>query len=466
MSEGSDGGTAVESDKEEELSMPKNETPDALFDIDHVTKRIVEFSNSPEFRELDAFYRRKSNFEILGIQRNETRHSRFLAWLLDPSGSHGLGTFGLKKFLEVCVISQLESKQRPPPGVLAELLDGLIVERAFIEKVLVRTELPLDKRARIDIHVACLVSAPGKPPQRLVIVIENKVASAEHDSQTVRYAEWLREHRADYDHSLLIYLTPVPTLELNEYEEPDCECKDFLHINYQYLVDYLIEPALTLVQPGIVHDFIFDYLRALSVPSFNVDNEDNNKGDLVMAISEHERNLLTAFYEKHQVLINAAVYAISIDPNQPEERRKAAGTYVREASTKDFSPYIVMLDGNIVVKNARKTAIGREVARVLIEEARITKDEFEKLKEDKSSSFPLMKQESEITEMERKYHRYHVGLEAPLTFQGAKYYASGNWGETNIPKFQKFLAQHFPRVQLRKQDAQPEGAEDAQPAST
>ena len=75
--------------------------PKTLADLGDVTKAIVAFSNSPKYRELDAYYRRKSNFEVLGIQRNETRHSRFVAWLLNPSEAHGLGTFGLKKFLEV-----------------------------------------------------------------------------------------------------------------------------------------------------------------------------------------------------------------------------------------------------------------------------------------------------------------------------------------------------------------------------
>lgn len=38
-------------------------------------------------------------FEIPGISSSEIRHSRMLAWLLDPKESHKLGSEFLKKFL-------------------------------------------------------------------------------------------------------------------------------------------------------------------------------------------------------------------------------------------------------------------------------------------------------------------------------------------------------------------------------
>lgn len=438
--------------------MNKSEAPDTLTEVGDVTKAIIAFSNSPEFRELDAYYRRKSNFEILGIQRNETKHSRFIGWLLDPSGSHGLGTFGLKKFLEVCVLSLHESKQHIPLGNLAPVLDELIIGDAMITEATVSTELTLGKRGRIDIHVKCSIGASGERLKTLAILIENKVDSLEHDTQTVRYSEWMREHGADFDYSLLVYLTPVPTLKLTEYEEPDCKSKDFLQINYQYLVDYLIEPALALVLAGQAHDFIFDYLRALSVPSVIV-SDDENIGDVIMAISEHERRLLTAFWEKHRSLILAAFYAISSDPNQEKEVREVAEKVLRSLGTKDYSPYTITLDGKVVMSNVKKTAVGREITRVLID-AGISEPDFSRLKADRSSAFPLLKQGAEITDNERKYNRYRERSVEPLMYQGVGYYVSGNWGEDNIPKFQIFLKQTFPRVELRKQEIRSEGEGD------
>jgi hypothetical protein len=444
---------------EERMDMPENaDSSNILADLGDVTKKIIAFSNSPEYRELDAFYRRKSNFEILGIQRNEKRHSRFLAWLLDPSESHGLDTFGLKKFLEVCMVSRLESNQSGPPEVLARVLDELMVGHSRIRDADVKTELPVGKRGRIDVHVCCTLEVPPDQRKKLAILLENKVDSSEHDSQTVRYREWMEEHKADYDYSLLVYLTPVPTLKLTEYEEPDCKCKEFLQINYQYLVDYLIEPALALTYSEQARDFISDYLRALSVSSVIVADE-ANKGDVIMAISEHERKLLTAFWKKHKPLILAAFYAISSDPNQDEGLQEDAEKVLRSLGTKDYSPYTIALKGKVVASNVKKTAVGREVARVLIDDG-ITEPEFSRLRADKSSAFQLLKKESEITEAERKYNRYREGREEPLTFQGMPYHVSGNWGENNIPRFQKFLEQNFPQVELRKQDAEVEGVGD------
>lgn len=427
-------------------------------DIKDVTKRIIKFSNSYEFRELDAFYKRKSNFEVLGIHRNEIRHSRFIAWLLDPLESHNLGTFGLKKFIEVCVLNRLASQQSIVLGVPVDLLDEMIVGRVSIINATVNTELVAEKHSRIDLHVDCTLSIPNEPPKKLWILIENKVNSTEHDSQTNRYRDWIDKHKNDYDYSLLVYLTPIPTLKLMNQDFSACKCKSFLQINYQYLVDYLIEPALTLAQPGQAREFISDYLRALSLPSVII-AEQKSKGDLIMAIPEHERKLLTAFWEKHKSLVLAACYAISSDPNQEDDVREEATTVLQSLGTKDYSQYTVILNGKVVARNIKKTAIGREICRALIA-TDITIMEFEMLKADGASGFPLLKQEFEITDSEHKYNRYRIRREDPLEFQGNRYYACGNWGKDNIPRFQKFLAKKFPRIELRKQEAEPENSDN------
>ncbi len=427
--------------------------PDWLAEIGDVTKAIISFANSPELRELDAFYRRCSTFEILNIHRNETRHSRFLAWLLDPNGSHGLGTFSLNKFIEACVMARIESRQHLPKEVPTELLDQLIVGRVAIDEATVDTEVCFGKNGRIDIHVVCSISGSDISPKRLIVLIENKVNSREHDSQTMKYADWLRENRHKYDYALLVYLTPTPTVKLMAYEDPDCECKDFLQINYQYIVDYLIEPALALLPSGNRRDFLSDYLRALSVPSVIAQSEKkDNKGDVIMAVSEHERNLLTGFWEKHKPLILAALYAISSDPNQDQELRDDADKIVRSGS-KDFSTFAVLFDGKVVRRQVKKTALGREIANVLIESG-ITAEQFIQLKSDRSSSFSLLKTVAEITAAEKEYNRYRESKESPVVFDGTEYYVSGNWGDNNIPKLQDFLKKHFSMIKLEKEHAQ------------
>ena len=41
-------------------------------------------------------------FSIIGLERNEVRHSAMMAWLLDPLGRHGFGTALLEAILEEC----------------------------------------------------------------------------------------------------------------------------------------------------------------------------------------------------------------------------------------------------------------------------------------------------------------------------------------------------------------------------
>ncbi len=45
-------------------------------------------------------------FEVLGFARDETRHSRVLAWLLDPRGSHGQQSLFFRAFLNTVLLPQ------------------------------------------------------------------------------------------------------------------------------------------------------------------------------------------------------------------------------------------------------------------------------------------------------------------------------------------------------------------------
>lgn len=93
---------------------------------------------------------------VLGLQRDEVRHSRVLAWLLDPTGHHGLGPRLLGSLLtKLFPVEQFKGLGRARPR--CEEVCGL---------------------ARIDI----VVRAPG-----LTLVIENKVDADEGDGQCDDY---------------------------------------------------------------------------------------------------------------------------------------------------------------------------------------------------------------------------------------------------------------------------------------
>lgn len=72
-----------------------------------IKELIISFYNNQMYQELKAYYGKTTLFNILKIERNENRHSAFLAWLLDENGSHGLGEEPLKRFMRL--LSKVDS---------------------------------------------------------------------------------------------------------------------------------------------------------------------------------------------------------------------------------------------------------------------------------------------------------------------------------------------------------------------
>lgn len=153
-----------------------------------------------------------------------------------------------------------------------------------------------------------------------------------------------------------MFLTPLPTIELQELREPQCLNKSFVQINYQSLVDYLLEPMLRKSIPPYVEKVVQDYLLALSQP--NISGEDTTK-EIVMAIAEQERELLTKFWKNHQKLLFAALEAIATDPEIPEEDRKQIRKSVDEISksTRDTSKISIFCDGGEEYSQFKKADI-------------------------------------------------------------------------------------------------------------
>ena len=63
--------------------------------------KILNLINSIEFQELNSYYNEKTIFGALNVERNENRHSAFIAWWLNPKSEHGLGDAPLKLFLRL-----------------------------------------------------------------------------------------------------------------------------------------------------------------------------------------------------------------------------------------------------------------------------------------------------------------------------------------------------------------------------
>ncbi len=124
-------------------------------------------------------------FDALGIARAEIRHSNFLAWLLDPAESHGQGQLFLKAIL-MDLLKQAPQELRPlsPIDLDGTDLRGVEVEREW---------------KYIDLLIRC------QEPS-FVVVIENKIDSAEHSDQLSHYEEAMKQEFPN-DRALYVYLT-------------------------------------------------------------------------------------------------------------------------------------------------------------------------------------------------------------------------------------------------------------------
>ena len=118
-------------------------------------------------------------FQVLGIETKETRHSAFLAELLNPRGSHGQQDRFLRLFIQ----------QLP---CLREIQWNTQNAYARIEEVIPDN----NNYGRMDIVIHCGDDA---------IIIENKIYAGDQEEQLYRYHEYGKSHIKGK--TILIYLT-------------------------------------------------------------------------------------------------------------------------------------------------------------------------------------------------------------------------------------------------------------------
>ena len=188
---------------------------------DYATQRsaLNLLVSAPEFQTLERKLRNKSVFQILGIENRELSHAKFLAWLLNPLESHGMGNTPLRGFLLLAASKQTDQ----------DVLDVLDVDELELDALRVETEIPINvgRDRRLDV----LVSQPptgederGAP----ILIVEYKVDAKESKDQTRDYAIWAANSlvplRRGPSKPLQVFLSPTdsaqpePPFVLIEYE--------------------------------------------------------------------------------------------------------------------------------------------------------------------------------------------------------------------------------------------------------
>lgn len=129
-------------------------------------------ANNPELEELSAKLQVFNVFRTLKVEQAEIRHSNVLAWLLDPSESHGLSDIVLRRILSNIL---LESNTN------IKGISAAQVELMRFDSIEVRREWK-----NIDIVIV-------DRDNKFVVLIENKIYSKESKGQLAKYLKILND---------------------------------------------------------------------------------------------------------------------------------------------------------------------------------------------------------------------------------------------------------------------------------
>lgn len=127
-----------------------------------------------DFERLTAQLGEFNLFQVLRIERAEIRHSNVLAWLLDPSETHGLASLFLRRFVASVLL------EHDVPGVS--------ITPAEMELMPIGDVEVYRERHHIDVLVRWR-SGRGTERTNYCLLIENKVGSKESAGQLAKYRQ-------------------------------------------------------------------------------------------------------------------------------------------------------------------------------------------------------------------------------------------------------------------------------------
>ncbi|OUO50895.1 hypothetical protein B5F77_11755 [Parabacteroides sp. An277] len=197
-------------------------------------------------------------FSILNLEANETRtHSAFIAELLNPKGSHGVGDAFLKAFLSILKLSDFDF-DTASAEVQVEYHIGFKNEDATTG-------------GRIDI----LITSKDK-----AILIENKIYAGDQENQLIRYFNFAKEKYAD--NFRLLYLT-LNGHDASEYsnKKEDKQLKpnqDYFLVGYNHEMLLWLERCIELAAcHPLVRETIRQYKSLIEQLTGKNMNENNNR---------------------------------------------------------------------------------------------------------------------------------------------------------------------------------------------
>ncbi len=184
------------------------------------------------FIALSSRLKNQNVFDILKVEERETIHSRFLAYLLDPNATHGIGTGFLEVFL-LCLSEFVDQEQMPNIAVASLDLDMTSVTPEWIGK---------GTKKRIDV----VLEIPYKVGGIMIFAIECKVNAGQGKDQLAVYDGVLKSNFPDSQESNNVY-----KLFLTRSEDPPRSGENWVPVLWQDLVNKALVVTKTRVGNGL-----------------------------------------------------------------------------------------------------------------------------------------------------------------------------------------------------------------------
>ena len=293
---------------------------------DLLTRYNVDSQNS----RLRDYYEADNLWRTLRIERDENRHSAFLAWLLEKDAANGNSP--LYKFLNL-VIRKKDSEETEYKELKKAILPNRLKLKSVqfsVEKVISALSL-IRFNDRIDIYADCEISGVANY-SKLEIIIENKIDATEGNSkvtgkfhnctkeeetykgkkQTERYYYACGKENnfrkdpfnAEQTLQLFVFLTA---------KNQDPADNHFVKLTYQDLVDFILEPYLNRDDiDSHTSMTVKEYLRILGNPINN---------STTMATTSEEKELLIDFYNRNEDLFKRALEVMRDNAESDEEEK-------------------------------------------------------------------------------------------------------------------------------------------------
>lgn len=300
---------------------------------------MLQFNNDPDFIKLRDRYATKSFLEIMSTDRSETRHSSFLAWLLEGKD------FPVKEqdhpiihLLDILIRRESEQSTQKlvhddiKNMVLSRNIKSILIHEVSTEK-LIKDLSTIQSIDRLDIYIHCTIEPKNGESKKIEFIIENKVGSKENGpkkenkgfaskypyyvnkTQTERYYYACKDNAIKDRQTcekIFIYLTPISNADLSDFDNlgEDQKSKDghFININYQDILDNIIEPLLSSEDISTrIHTLLNEYVLSLSLPALIENekknkNEQNIKGSIIMATRKVDIENIENLIKNHNYL--------------------------------------------------------------------------------------------------------------------------------------------------------------------